>query len=109
MARLPDPAVRLRWKTLIERHAASGLSVTEFCDSHDVSTASFYLWRRRLTDEPAAGPTFLPVRLSQNAGSASAVRIRFDCGVVAEIPANDQQSLVAVIDRLLATEEQASR
>ncbi len=51
MARQPDPAVRSRWQSLLELQPRSGLTVTQFCDSHGVSTASFYQWRRRLREQ----------------------------------------------------------
>lgn len=105
MARQSDPAVRSRWQSLIELQPQSGMTVTAFCDAHDISTASFYQWRRKLAEEPAPGPAFLPVRVAEGVGSASPIRIRFGCGAVAEIPTDDQQSLAAVVDRLLAAGE----
>ena len=109
MARQPDPAVRSRWQSLIELQPQSGMTVAEFCDSRDVSTAAFYQWRRKLSQEPTAGPAFLSVRLTEDTASASPIRVRFECGAVAEIPAGDQRSLTAVIDRLLASGEQPNR
>lgn len=105
MARQSDPAVRSRWQSLIELQPQSGMNVTEFCDAHDISSASFYQWRRKLAEVPPAGPAFLPVRLAGGMGAAAPIRIRFGCGAVAEIPADDQQSLAAVVDQLLAAGE----
>jgi putative transposase len=47
---------RAEWRSLIERAQRSPLSVTAFCAAQGVSTASFYLWRKRLGAdiEPAA-------------------------------------------------------
>lgn len=110
MARQPDPSVRSWWQSLIQQQPHSGLTVAEFCDSHGVSTASFYQWRRKLAPQPPAErPAFLPVRVSEDPAAASPIRIRFDCGTVAEIPADDQRSLAAVIDKLLANAEQPNR
>ena len=39
---------RAQWQGLIERAARSPLSIAAFCRAEDVSTASFYSWRRRL-------------------------------------------------------------
>ncbi len=36
------------WRELLERHAASGLSVRRFCGREGVSEPSFYQWRKRL-------------------------------------------------------------
>ena len=109
MARQSNPAARLRWQSLIELQPQSGLTIAEFCEAHDVSTASFYQWRRKLAQAPADSPAFVPVCIDENKPANSLIRIRFDCGVVAEIPSDDQRSLAAVIDRLLATAEQADR
>jgi hypothetical protein len=37
-----------QWRDRMQRHAASGQSVAEFCRSESVSDASFYLLRARL-------------------------------------------------------------
>ena len=50
---------RREWQSLLERAERSPLSVTAFCATQGVSTASFYLWRKRLGADvgvPAAVP-----------------------------------------------------
>ena len=37
-----------QWQRLLERAAQSPLSIEAFCRAEDVSTASFYSWRKRL-------------------------------------------------------------
>lgn len=37
-----------QWRDRMQRYAASGQSVAEFCRRESVSDASFYLWRARL-------------------------------------------------------------
>ena len=39
---------RAEWQSLIARAARSPLSVRTFCAEEGISTASFYLWRKRL-------------------------------------------------------------
>jgi hypothetical protein len=39
---------RAEWQSLIARAEGSPLSVRAFCAAQGVSTASFYLWRKRL-------------------------------------------------------------
>jgi hypothetical protein len=45
------------------------MSVADFCRRHDLSAASFYGWRQRLTDEArqnyAAEVSFVPLPLGQ--------------------------------------------
>ena len=105
MARHSDPAVRSWWQSLIELQPQSGLTIAAFCDAHDISTASFYQWRRKLAEQTLDSPAFLSVQVTGDTDAASPIRVRFDCGAVAEIPSNDQRSLVAIVDRLLAAGE----
>ncbi|MFN0053769.1 MAG: IS66 family insertion sequence element accessory protein TnpA [Planctomycetales bacterium] len=44
-----DGAKDRYWRGVLRRWGRSGLSVREFCDCEAVSEASFYVWRRRLT------------------------------------------------------------
>ena len=45
---------RADWQALISRAERSALSIAAFCAAEGISTASFYLWRKRLR---ASGPT----------------------------------------------------
>ncbi len=36
------------WRSVLERQAASGVSIAEFCRSEGVSAPSFYSWKRAL-------------------------------------------------------------
>jgi len=50
---------RREWESLIVRAERSALSVSAFCAAQGISTASFYLWRKRLGADvgvPAAVP-----------------------------------------------------
>lgn len=40
-----------QWHQLIDLWHASELSITEFCQTHQLSTMSFYKWRQRLTPQ----------------------------------------------------------
>jgi hypothetical protein len=63
-------AVRQAWIDRLDRFDSAGLSIAQFCATEGVSLASFYLWKRRLTDQPesipsaADAPRLLPVRLA---------------------------------------------
>jgi len=71
------------WRGVLDRWAASGASVTAFCEREGVSTASFYNWRKRLggaavdakpseradstdSDPPLKRPLFVPVRVTSD-------------------------------------------
>ncbi|TWT86446.1 IS66 family insertion sequence element accessory protein TnpA [Stieleria varia] len=103
MARKPDPALRQAWRELISRQSHSGLSIARFCDTQQISTASFYKWRRELsqaTDQPRQ--TFLPVEVlpSESIDDEPPLRVRLTVGAVIEIPAQRIDILLAVIERI---------
>ena len=54
MARPKDLGLEHTWRLRLRRQATGGLSIGEFCRREEVSTASFYAWRRRLAAPPAA-------------------------------------------------------
>ena len=49
MSRLPHSARIQLWLDLLNRQAASTLTVAEFCHREAVSVPSFYQWKRRLS------------------------------------------------------------
>lgn len=109
MARLPDPAVHKRWTRLIQQHEQSGLTIAEFCQLHEVSTASFYQWRRKTRNQSDPRGEFLAVEVSESRSSARDVRVNFPCGTQIEIDADDTQSLLLVVDRLAVRANEAAR
>lgn len=92
-----DAAKASRWRQRIRAQADSGTSVAAWCRRHRVKQASFYWWRRALSRRDAkrparAGaarrraspsvcaktdppPSFVPVRVIGEHGSAAAGRI----------------------------------
>jgi transposase-like protein len=48
MARRPDRERERFWRELVARRESSGLTVAELCERAGVSTASFFLWQRRV-------------------------------------------------------------
>jgi hypothetical protein len=48
MARRQRTEREMYWQDLIDRQEASNQSIVDFCQDEEVSTASFYAWRRRL-------------------------------------------------------------
>ena len=67
-----DLAKERRWRELIERQLASGLSARAFCRREELSAASFYAWRRTIDERAGrasakACPAFVPVTGSPRA------------------------------------------
>lgn len=65
MARPKDLSLEHTWRLRLRRQAACGLSIAAFCRREEVSSASFYTWRRRLAEPPPADqpdpPLFVPL------------------------------------------------
>jgi len=55
MARRNTGEATLRWREILKRQAASGLSVREFCANEGVAQPSFYAWRRKLRERKNNG------------------------------------------------------
>jgi len=65
-----------RWREVLRRQVASGLSVAAFCRRSKVSQASFYAWRRKLRDTEPFAPGrnlrgFAEVRLAPEPEAAT--------------------------------------
>lgn len=67
MARIKDRERERLWTQRLRQHAASGLSVTQFCARAGVACSAFYYWKRRLAAEPqplpARPPLFVPLHV----------------------------------------------
>ena len=88
---------RQEWIARLKRFQEKPTSVHAFCRTEGISTASFYLWRRRLADEPrepTTTPTFVPLTITHTT-TAPAVEVAFPNGIVFRLPA-DEHSLRAL-------------
>ena len=54
-----------RWREVLQRQRASGLSVASFSRRHGLSAASLYAWRRRLS--AGAAPAFVEAKVVEPA------------------------------------------
>lgn len=100
MARLPDPALRQWWRELISQPADSGMTIAQFCDAHRISTASFYLWRRKLQDDPPAQDGFLSVQVVGTTNPSEPFRVHLLGGAVIEIPNGNDDVLLGIVEQL---------
>lgn len=110
-----ESARRQKWTERLRRFEGSGLTVVAFCERENVSTPSFYQWRRKLglrldgrvraaqngrrdgrlgtNSNSGAPPAFVPVQIRQSA----VVRMRLPNGVQVWLPANDAALLASAI------------
>jgi transposase-like protein len=85
---------RAQWQRLVEQAARSPRSVAAFCRAEDVSTASFYSWRKRLgapmpganlAEPPAEDGTFLELGMLSNEAAGPApwdIELELGAGMV---------------------------
>jgi transposase len=76
---------RQEWTTRLQRFQEHPSPVAAFCRTEGVSSASFYLWKRRLAAEPT--PTFVPITVADTP-TAPPVEVAFPGGIVIRIPAD---------------------
>jgi len=85
-------AVRTRldaatWSVLLEGYESSDLSIKDYCLSRGISAASFYQWRKRLSEDKNTAQTlFSPIELSSKPTG----------GVIVELPGGISLRFVAL-------------
>lgn len=81
------------WRLVIESQAASGLSISKFCENEGINQSSFYQWRKKLEqksdntvssddkvdDISSSEPAFIP--LGQIHTNSIELRITFPGGI----------------------------
>lgn len=93
------------WFELIELADESSLAVAEFCRLHNVSTASFYNWRRKFRDTDRERGGFVPVNVTAaEQRNDRPVRVVWPQGVIMEIPATDRELVLLVAGTLAGLE-----
>jgi hypothetical protein len=116
MARQQQTERETYWQDLIDRQRASQQSIAEFCQDEGVSTASFYVWRRRLQSccRPVPSqrprPALVPVRIVPEPSLArEAVIVEWPGGIVLRIATGcDEAILRTVVATLTAETREAS-
>jgi hypothetical protein len=63
-----------RWRQVLTRFDASGLSVAAFCRENAIAGSSFFYWRRRLATRPAA-PDFVEAKVVAGPAGALAAEV----------------------------------
>ncbi len=112
MARLPNPQLAQQWRERLERFDHSGLTIAEFCELEDYSTASFYQWRRKLrSGELQMAPAFVPVDFNSSDLEGRAqrgVEIDLPGGAIVKVPVgattDEQRQLIQAVVQATSAE-----
>ena len=65
----PESPAWRKWREVIGRQRASGMSVSAFCRHSGVAASSLFAWKRRLASARAT-PVFIEAKVSGEAGAA---------------------------------------
>ena len=96
-----DPAATRKWVERLERFAVRKQSVAACCAAEGVSTANFYLWRRRLTPPASVpsvvGPSVVPLRVAPV--PATSIELALPGGAVLRFPIDAGPALIVAVLR----------
>jgi transposase len=102
MANSRDPRHEQFWRNTIAQWNKSGQTIRDFCDTRQLSEASFYGWRRELAKRDRATSSalkFLPVQVRAEA----LLEIALPDGLVVRAPATVEPKAVAALVAALRT------
>ena len=92
---------RTHWQAIIEKQAASGMSIAAFCRDARIKPPYFHTWRRRLREQQPCPGGFLELIPGRLTGVASGVRIRLGAKLAIEVERGfDPRTLRAVVETL---------
>jgi len=79
------------WREVLERQAASGLSVRAFCRREKLTESAFYAWRRTVAERNTeVGPTrhaaFVPMTVIEQSERQASIEIELAGGRVLRLP-----------------------
>lgn len=93
-----------RWREIVRKQWASGLSVAAFCRRSRIAPASFYLWRRKLRDAASFAEVRVrwdPSRMNDGLGRQSALELVLPGGQrIVVRPGFDRATLLALVEAL---------
>jgi len=109
-----DSGKAVAWRRRVRRFGRSGLTVVRFCEEEGVSAASFYRWRKRLSNERPIVNDARPAKSAAHAATAfRAVRVTpadapmsicLPGDIRVEVPMENLDAVRAVLGELLRRE-----
>lgn len=80
------------WRGIVTGQPASGLSIRQWCERHEVSPPSFYVWRRELARRDAERQTAI-----DGASPREFVELRLARDAVAEPTCSPRQAALQIV------------
>jgi hypothetical protein len=92
---------RIHWRTIIENHATSGMSIAAYCRDSQIKQSYFYTWRRRLREQQPCAGGFLELIPGRLTDATSGIRIRLGGKFAIDVERGfDSFTLRAVVETL---------
>jgi len=68
-----------KWKAIIQQQSDSGLPVSKFCKTNNLSATCFYKYKKELNkvDNPGAQSSFVKIRQPMAANSVDMIKIQY--------------------------------
>jgi len=104
-----DLAKESRWRDILKRHTASGLSVRAFCQQEQVTESSFYAWRRTIggrssKERPTSKlPAFVPAVVTSESLRDTSIAIELAGRCVLRLPESISATRIAELVHALET------
>jgi hypothetical protein len=93
-----ESPVRLKWREIVGRQQASGLSAVRFCRENQIVYSSFFAWKRRLASPAQA---FVEARVVESRPPSGRIQIRLRNGRRLIVgPGFDRELLAEVVSAL---------
>jgi hypothetical protein len=109
-----DGAKERFWRDVLERRAASGMSVRAFCRREKLTESAFYAWRRTIGERDGkrgrstqTPPAFLPAMMTSEPRRETAIAIDLAGGRVLRLP--ESMSAERLAELVQALEARAAR
>jgi hypothetical protein len=101
-----DAAKERRWRDVLRRHAASGLSVRAFCLREKLTESGFYAWRRTVAErngevKSPRAPAFLPLMVTDRSAGGAWAEMELAGGRILRLPESMPVERLAELVRAL--------
>lgn len=92
---------RARWQAAIDGQAASGMSITAYCQANGIRPSLFHTWRRKLKEQQASGGGFVELVSERTNDTATGIRIHLGASLSISVARGfDPFTLRAVVETL---------
>lgn len=85
------------WQSHITAWQKSGSSQKAYCQQHELSLATFYHWKQKLTPVETKSSKLISVRMVP---PSATVQVRLSCGVELNVPVSSLEEVLPIVARV---------